>query len=324
MLLEVKDLSIYYYTLSGVVKAVEGVTFSIDEKEWVTFVGESGSGKSTVASAIIRLVPPPGKIVSGQIMFEGKDLLKLSEEEMRQIRGKDISMVFQDPMTSLDPLRKIGDQLVEAMTVHGVDEDEAKKRAKELLEKVNIPPDRFDYYPHQLSGGQRQRVSIAIAMAFNPKLLIADEPTTALDVIVQDSIMDLIQSLKEEGTSIFFVTHDISLAAERSDKIAVMYAGKLVEFGTVEQIVENPLHPYTQALLNSVPDLWTEKPVKAIPGYPPDLRNPPRGCRFHPRCHIFAEKGELKGLCDAEEPMMIEYEKGHFVACHLYGGSRNE
>ncbi|MFA4646433.1 ABC transporter ATP-binding protein [Pyrococcus kukulkanii] len=324
MLLEVKDLSIYYYTLSGVVKAVEGVTFSIDEKEWVTFVGESGSGKSTVASAIIRLVPPPGKIVSGQIMFEGKDLLKLSEEEMRQIRGKDISMVFQDPMTSLDPLRKIGDQLVEAMTVHGVDEDEAKERAKELLEKVNIPPDRFDYYPHQLSGGQRQRVSIAIAMAFNPKLLIADEPTTALDVIVQDSIMDLIQSLKEEGTSIFFVTHDISLAAERSDKIAVMYAGKLVEFGTVEQIVENPLHPYTQALLNSVPDLWTEKPVKAIPGYPPDLRNPPRGCRFHPRCHIFAEKGELKGLCDAEEPMMIEYEKGHFVACHLYGGSRNE
>ncbi|MFA4701153.1 ABC transporter ATP-binding protein [Pyrococcus kukulkanii] len=324
MLLEVKDLSIYYYTLSGVVKAVEGVTFSIDEKEWVTFVGESGSGKSTVASAIIRLVPPPGKIVSGQIMFEGKDLLKLSEEEMRQIRGKDISMVFQDPMTSLDPLRKIGDQLVEAMTVHGVDEDEAKKRAKELLEKVNIPPDRFDYYPHQLSGGQRQRVSIAIAMAFNPKLLIADEPTTALDVIVQDSIMDLIQSLKEEGTSIFFVTHDISLAAERSDKIAVMYAGKLVEFGTVEQIVENPLHPYTQALLNSVPDLWTEKPIKAIPGYPPDLRNPPRGCRFHPRCHVFAEKGELKGLCDAEEPMVIEYEKGHFVACHLYGGSRNE
>ncbi|AMM53795.1 ABC transporter ATP-binding protein [Pyrococcus kukulkanii] len=324
MLLEVKDLSIYYYTLSGVVKAVEGVTFSIDEKEWVTFVGESGSGKSTVASAIIRLVPPPGKIVSGQIMFEGKDLLKLSEEEMRQIRGKDISMVFQDPMTSLDPLRKIGDQLVEAMTVHGVDEDEAKERAKELLEKVNIPPDRFDYYPHQLSGGQRQRVSIAIAMAFNPKLLIADEPTTALDVIVQDSIMDLIQSLKEEGTSIFFVTHDISLAAERSDKIAVMYAGKLVEFGTVEQIVENPLHPYTQALLNSVPDLWTEKPIKAIPGYPPDLRNPPRGCRFHPRCHVFAEKGELKGLCDAEEPMVIEYEKGHFVACHLYGGSRNE
>ncbi|ASJ17078.1 dipeptide/oligopeptide/nickel ABC transporter ATP-binding protein [Thermococcus chitonophagus] len=324
MLLDVKDLSIHYYTLSGVVRAVEGVTFSIDKKEWVTFVGESGSGKSTVASAIIRLVPPPGKIVSGQIMLEGKELLKLSEEEMRQIRGKDISMVFQDPMTSLDPLRKIGDQLVEAMTVHGVDEDEAKERAKELLEKVNIPPDRLDYYPHQLSGGQRQRVSIAIAMAFNPKLLIADEPTTALDVIVQDSIMDLIQSLKEEGTSIFFVTHDISLAAERSDKIAVMYAGKLVEFGTVEQIVENPLHPYTQALLNSVPDLWTEKPIKAIPGYPPDLRNPPRGCRFHPRCHVFAEKGELKGLCDAEEPMMIEYEKGHFVACHLYGGSRNE
>ncbi|AFK22595.1 dipeptide ABC transporter ATPase [Pyrococcus sp. ST04] len=303
---------------------MEGVTFSIDRKEWVTFVGESGSGKSTVASAIMRLVPPPGKIIGGEIIFEGKDILKLPEEELRQIRGKEISMVFQDPMTSLDPLRKIGDQLVEVMTVHGVDEDEAKRRAKELLEKVNIPPDRFDYYPHQLSGGQRQRVSIAMAMAFNPKLLIADEPTTALDVIVQDSIMDLIQSLKDEGTSILFVTHDISLAAERSDKIAVMYAGKLVEFGSVEQIVENPLHPYTQALLNSVPDLWSKKEIKAIPGYPPDLRNPPSGCRFHPRCHVFAERSDLKGICDTQEPTMIEYEKGHFVACHLYGGAKNE
>ncbi|ASA77929.1 ABC transporter ATP-binding protein [Thermococcus sp. 5-4] len=321
MLLEVKNLSIYYYTLAGVVKGAENVTFSIDRGEWVTFVGESGSGKSTVAHAIMNIVPSPGKIVSGEVIFEGKDLLKVGKEELRKIRGKDISMIFQDPMTSLDPLRKVGDQMVEVMTVHGVPEDEARERAKELLEKVNLPPDRLDYYPHQLSGGQRQRISIAMAMAFNPKLLIADEPTTALDVIVQDSIMDLIDALKAEGTSIYFVTHDISLAAERSDKIAVMYAGKLVEFGTVEQIVENPLHPYTKALIEAVPDLWKESEVRAIPGYPPDLRNPPRGCRFHPRCPVFKERSTLKGLCDAVEPGMIEYEKGHFVACHLYGGA---
>ncbi|MBP1912404.1 ABC transporter ATP-binding protein [Thermococcus stetteri] len=318
MLLEVRNLSVYYYTLSGVVRGAEGVTFSIDRGEWVIFVGESGSGKSTVAHAVMNLVPSPGKIVSGEVIFEGKNLLKLPKEELRTIRGKELSMIFQDPMTSLDPLRKIGDQMVEVMTVHGVPEEEAMERAKELLERVNLPPDRLDSYPHQLSGGQRQRISIAMAMAFNPKLLIADEPTTALDVIVQDSIMDLIEGLKEEGTSIYFVTHDISLAAERSDKIAVMYAGKLVEFGTVEQIIENPMHPYTKALIEAVPDLWKEGKVKAIPGYPPDLRNPPAGCRFHPRCP-FARAG----VCDTEEPEFREVEKGHYVACHFPGGGGN-
>ncbi|GAB6101521.1 ABC transporter ATP-binding protein [Thermococcus atlanticus] len=324
MLLEVKNLSVYYYTLAGVVRGAENVSFSIKEGEWTTFVGESGSGKSTVAHAVINLVPSPGRIVSGEVIFNGKNLLAMKPEELRKIRGKEISMVFQDPMTSLDPLRKVGDQIIEAMRVHGVEEDEARERAKELLEKVNLPEDRLDYYPHQLSGGQRQRISIAIAMAFNPKLLIADEPTTALDVIVQDSIMDLIDDMKAAGTSIYFVTHDISLAAERSDKIAVMYAGKLVEFGTVDQIMDNPLHPYTRALVESVPDLWSEKAVRAIPGYPPDLRNPPTGCRFHPRCPVFREKGYLKGRCDRVEPGMIEYEKGHFVACHLYGGAPDE
>ncbi len=324
MLLEVKDLSVYYYTLAGVVKGAENVSFSIKEGEWITFVGESGSGKSTVAHAVINLVPSPGRIVSGEVIFKGRNLLSMKPEELRQIRGKEISMVFQDPMTSLDPLRKVGDQIIEAMTVHGVEEEEARERAKELLGKVNLPEDRLEYYPHQLSGGQRQRISIAIAMAFNPKLLIADEPTTALDVIVQDSIMDLIEKMKAAGTSIYFVTHDISLAAERSDKIAVMYAGKLVEFGTVDQIIDNPLHPYTRALVESVPDLWSEKAVKAIPGYPPDLRNPPAGCRFHPRCPVFREKGYLKGRCDSVEPAMIEYEKGHFVACHAYGGASDE
>ena len=318
MLLDVKNLSIYYYTLAGTVKAVENVSFAIGKREWVSFVGESGSGKSTVAYAILNLVPSPGQIINGEIIFEGKNILELTNEELREIRGKEISMVFQDPMTSLDPLRKIGDQIAEVMIEHGVEKEEAYEKAKELLKKVNLPEDRISYYPHQLSGGQRQRVAIAIAMAFNPKLLIADEPTTALDVIVQDAIMDLIGSLKDEGTSIFFVTHDISLAAERSDKIAVMYAGKLVEFGRVEQILENPLHPYTQSLLASVPDLWSEKEIKAIPGYPPDLRNPPSGCRFHPRCPIFKEQATLKGICDVTEPKTIEIEKEHFVACHLH------
>jgi len=318
MLLDVKNLSIYYYTLAGTVKAVENVSFAIGKREWVSFVGESGSGKSTVAYAILNLVPSPGQIINGEIIFEGKNILELTNEELRGIRGKEISMVFQDPMTSLDPLRKIGDQIAEVMIEHEVEKEEAYEKAKELLKKVNLPEDRTSYYPHQLSGGQRQRVAIAIAMAFNPKLLIADEPTTALDVIVQDAIMDLIGTLKDEGTSIFFVTHDISLAAERSDKIAVMYAGKLVEFGRVEQILENPLHPYTQSLLASVPDLWSEKEIKAIPGYPPDLRNPPSGCRFHPRCLIFKEQATLKGICDVTEPKTIEIEKEHFVACHLH------
>ncbi|ASJ02450.1 dipeptide/oligopeptide/nickel ABC transporter ATP-binding protein [Thermococcus profundus] len=315
MLLEVKNLSVYYYTLSGVVKGAENVSFSLEEGEWITFVGESGSGKSTVAQAVMNLVPSPGRIVSGEVLFRGRDLVKMKPEELRSIRGKEITMVFQDPMTSLDPLRKVGDQIVEAMVVHGVPEDEARERAKDLFEKVNLPADRLDYYPHQLSGGQRQRVSIAIAMAFNPKLLIADEPTTALDVIVQDAIMDLLDNMKSEGTTIYFVTHDISLAAERSDRIAVMYAGKLVELGTVEQIVESPLHPYTKALLEAVPDLWKEGEVKAIPGYPPDLRNPPRGCRFHPRCPL-----ARAGVCDSEEPELREVEKGHLVACHFPGG----
>ncbi len=319
MVMSVENLSVYYYTISGVVKAVENVSFNIKKKEWITFVGESGCGKSTVAYALLNLIPSPGKIVNGRIMFNDKNLLELKYEDMRELRGKEISMIFQDPMTSLDPLRKVGDQVSEVMTEHGMDEEEAKEITKKLLEKVNLPADRVDSYPHELSGGQRQRIAISIAMAFNPKLIIADEPTTALDVIVQDSIMDILESMKIEGTSIFFITHDISLAVERSDRIGIMYAGKLVEIGLVEQIVENPLHPYTVALLNSTPDLWTEKEISAIPGYPPDLREPPSGCRFYPRCPVFREKQNLKGICDKEEPKFVEVEREHFVACHLYG-----
>jgi peptide/nickel transport system ATP-binding protein len=318
-IMSVKNLSIYYFTIAGTVKAVEKVSFDIERGDWITFVGESGSGKSTVAYGLINLVPSPGKIVEGEIIFMGKDLLKIPQEELKKLRGKEISMIFQDPMTSLDPLRKVGDQIVEVMVEHGIDEKEAKERAKKLLRSVNIPEDRLDYYPHQLSGGQRQRIIISMAMAFHSKLIIADEPTTALDVIVQDSIMDLLEELREQGTSVFFITHDISLAVERSNKIGIMYAGKLVEFGYVDQIVENPLHPYTSALFQSTPDLWVDKQITSIPGYPPDLRDPPPGCRFHPRCHVFKSKNELTGKCDVLEPKMIEVEKGHFVACHLYG-----
>ncbi len=319
MVMSVENLSVYYYTLSGVVRAVENISFNIKEKEWITFVGESGCGKSTVAYALLNLIPSPGKIVNGKIMFGNKNLLELTPEDMRKIRGKEISMIFQDPMTSLDPLRKVGEQVSEVMTVHGVDEDEAKKITKELLKKVNLPEDRAEYYPHELSGGQRQRIAISMAMAFNPKVIVADEPTTALDVIVQDSIMDILANMKREGTSIFFITHDISLAVERSDRIGIMYAGKLVEIGLVEQIIENPLHPYTIALLSSTPDLWAEKEISAIPGYPPDLREPPVGCRFYPRCPLFREKENLKGICNEKEPKLVEMENEHFVACHLYG-----
>ncbi len=317
--MDVRNLSIYYFTIAGTVKAVENVSFKIEKGEWVTFVGESGSGKSTVAHALVNLVPNPGKIVRGEIIFNGKNILTMPSEELRKIRGKDISMIFQDPMTSLDPLRKIGDQIAEVLMAHGVDKEKAMERAKELLKSVNIPEDRIDYYPHQLSGGQRQRIIISMAMAFHSKLIIADEPTTALDVIVQDSIMDLLEELRNRGTSVFFITHDISLAAERSSKIGIMYAGKLVEFGLVDQIIDNPKHPYTAALFQSTPDLWADKQITSIPGYPPDLRNPPKGCRFHPRCHVFKENSRLKGLCDAKEPVMVEVEPEHFVACHLHG-----
>ena len=311
-LLRIKNLSTYYYTMFGTVRAVEDFSLMINKNEWVSLVGESGSGKSTVAYSIMNLVPPPGRIVKGEIRFNGVNLLNLKEEEARKIRGKEIGMIFQDPMTSLDPLRKIGDQMMEAMVEHGVPKKEAKEKAKEYLEKVGIPGDRIDYYPHELSGGQRQRVMIATSMILNPKLLIADEPTTSLDVIVQNSIMSLLSSLKKMGTSILLVTHDISLAVERSDKIAVMYAGKLFEYGSVNDVVRNPLHPYTKMLLSSVPDIWGKKEIRYIPGFPPDLRRPPPGCRFYQRCP------ERKEICDWKEPPMVEVEKGHYVSCWLY------
>ncbi len=314
-LLEIRDLVVKYYTLSGVVRAVDHVSLKLKPGKWLSIVGESGCGKSTMAYSIVRLISPPGKIVGGKIIFDGRDLLGMSVRDFRRILGREIVVVFQDPMTSLDPLRRIGDQIAEVYTTHlGMKKKEALEKAGEVLERVGIPRDKISAYPHQMSGGQRQRVAIAIAVALKPKLLIADEPTTALDVIVQDTIMDLLQSFKKEGTSILFITHDLALAAERSNRIAVMYAGKLVEEGPVEEIVDNPQHPYTRGLLKSVPDLWGPKKIESIPGYPPDLRSPPPGCRFHPRCRYADEK------CRREEPV-LRCSGEHCVACHKAGSS---
>ncbi len=313
-LLEIEDLKVYYYSLSGIVRAVDGVSLEIPRGEFVAFVGESGSGKSTLALAIMRLVPPPGRIVGGRILFEGADLASLPEREVRRLRGRRIGMVFQDPMTSLDPLRRVGDQVGDVFLAHGEagDRREAFEKAREALSLVDLPGDVADRYPHQLSGGQRQRVLIAAAVALKPSLLIADEPTTALDVIVQAKIMDLLERLKRElGMTVILITHDIALAAERATRIAVLYAGKLVEYGPTDAVVEDPLHPYTRGLLESAPDLWGPKRIRGIPGYPPDLRRPPPGCRFHPRCPARFQP------CDKTEPPTLRV-GDRMVACHLY------
>ncbi len=310
-LMSVESLEITYMALGGRIKAVDGISFSLEQGEWMTVVGESGSGKSTLAYAIMRLVPPPGKITGGKIVFDGMNLLELDKEKLRKIRGKEIAMVFQDPMTSLDPLRRVGDQAAELFVEHeGLDMEEAKKRAEEAMRSVRLPQHVLNSYPHQLSGGQRQRVMIAMAMSLRPKLLIADEPTTALDVLVQEGIMELLNSMKEEGTSILLITHDLSLAANWSDRIMVMYAGRLAELGNTEDLVERPLHPYTKGLLDSVPDLWSDKEVKPIEGNPPDMRYPPPGCRFHPRCPMAME------ICSKKEPPILSIDK-RIVSCWL-------
>jgi len=311
-MLSIKGLKAYFYTLSGIVRAVDDVSIDIGKGEWVSIVGESGSGKSTLAYSIVGLLPPPGRIVGGSILFKNRDLLRLPGQELRRTRGREIGFVFQDPLTSLDPLRTIGDQISEVLTTHlGIGRDEAMEKTASLLESVGIPASRAKSYPHQLSGGQRQRVAIAIAIALKPDLVIADEPTTALDVIIQDQIMDLFSDIKSTGTSIILITHDIALASERSDKIAVMYAGKVVEYGKVRDVIDKPAHPYTIGLIDSVPDLWSDKEVKSIPGNPPDLRNPPSGCRFNPRCPFKTAE------CERTEPRLIDIGGGHYVACIL-------
>ncbi|HZT95413.1 MAG TPA: ABC transporter ATP-binding protein [Chloroflexota bacterium] len=290
-ILEVENLSTYFFTRAGVVKAVDGVSFSIPHGATLGIVGESGSGKSVTATSIMRLIPsPPGRIVSGDIRFEGRDVLKLSNEEMRRIRGGDISMIFQDPMTSLNPLLTIGRQIAESVREHqGLDRKRANARAAEMLRLVGMPEAerRLKSHPYEFSGGMRQRVMIAMALANNPKLLIADEPTTALDVTIQAQILDLIRALSREfHASVIIITHDLGVVAGLADDVVVMYAGKVAETGTVTDIFERPTHPYTHALLESIPRLDQERgqPLKPIPGSPPDVINLPPGCPFVPRC----------------------------------------
>ncbi len=314
-LLDVRGLKAYYFLPSACVRAVENVSLQVDRGEIVAVVGESGSGKSTLGLAIIRLLPHPGRVVGGEVIFEGKDLMKLSEEEMVKVRGRKISAVFQDPLTSLDPLMRVGEQIVETLMAHfDINRKEAEEQAKKYLEMVGIPGERFYDYPHQFSGGMRQRAMIAMAIATKPSLLIADEPTTALDVIVQAQIMQLFAGLREKlKLSILLITHDIALAMGVADKIAVMYGGQLMELGSSVAIYKEPLHPYTRGLLQAVPNVeLDDMRLRYIPGNPPDLANPPPGCRFHPRCPYATER------CKREEPPLVEV-GGRFVKCHLYG-----
>jgi oligopeptide/dipeptide ABC transporter ATP-binding protein len=319
-LLSIRGLRTYFYTESGTAKAVDGLDLDIQAGEVVGLVGESGSGKSVTALSILRLIPdPPGKIVSGEILFGGRDLLQLSWDEIRKVRGRDISMVFQEPMTSLNPVFTIGMQVTEAILLHEqCSKDEAHKRAVDVLTEVGIPDaaSRMRQYPHHLSGGQRQRVMIAMALALNPSLLIADEPTTALDVTIQAQILDLMLEMKSrrEGASILLITHNLSVVAETCDRVAVMYGGKIQEVAPVEALFATPCHPYTRGLLSSIPGAEGTKArrLTVIPGSVPDIHNLPAGCKFVTRCPYAFEP------CPDVEPPLIEQAPGQWVRCHLY------
>ncbi|EEB74627.1 ABC transporter ATP-binding protein [Thermococcus sp. AM4] len=321
--LEVRDLTVHFYTYAGIVKAIEGVSFDVYRGETFALVGETGCGKSVTSRALTQLIESPGRIVRGKVIYHREDgsevdLLRLSEEEIREIRGKEIAYIFQDPHASLDPLYTVGYQIAEAMVVHKTVKDwkEGFRRAVDILKRVLIPDpeNRVKNYPHELSGGMKQRVVIGIGVSNDPKILIADEPTTALDVTVQAQILDLMNKLKKEyNTTVILITHNMGVVAEMADRVAVMYAGKIVEIGSVDQIFKNPLHPYTKGLLRAVPNpLAKIERLEAIPGTVPNLITPPKGCRFHPRCPYATE------ICRKEVPKLKEIEPGHFVACHLY------
>lgn len=316
-LLEVQNLKTHFFTDDGIVKAVDEVSFSIGKEETFGLVGESGCGKSVTALSIIRLISwPPGKIVGGKILLEGEDLVQKSEKEMRKIRGCKISMIFQEPMTSLDPVFTVGNEIMEVIRLHqGLGKEEAREKTIEMLKIVGIPdPERrINEYPHQLSGGMRQRVMIAMALSCNPKLLIADEPTTALDVTIQAQILRLVDQLKEDfAASVLLITHDLGVIAQQCRNVAVMYAGEIVERGSVEAIFENPLHPYTVGLNGAIPrlDVDTDR-LRIIEGTVPDLIEVPPGCRFHPRCPYAMD------ICREEHPGMEERENNHLYRCFL-------
>lgn len=317
-LLEVKNLKTYFFTDGGVVKSVDDVSFNVKPGKTLGVVGESGCGKSITSLSIMQLVEtPPGKIVGGEIIYNGENLLDKDKDEMRKIRGGEIAMIFQEPMTSLNPVFTVGQQIMEALMIHtDMDKTKAKERAIEMLKLVRIPlaEKRFNEYPHQLSGGMRQRVMIAMALSCNPKLLICDEPTTALDVTIQAQILDLINELKEKlGTSIMMITHDLGVIAEVADDVMVMYAGKIVEYGTADQIFETPMHPYTHGLMNCIPKLNDDDETRlhVIPGMVPSPDRMPKGCAFCPRC------SEAKKICEEKMPELMEI-NGQKVRCFKY------
>ena len=321
-LVTVDNLVVDYYTLRGRARAVDRVSFSIARGEVFGLAGESGCGKTTVAHAIIRLIKPPGEIAEGRILVDGRDVLQFSSKELRNFRWRDVSLVSQSAMNALNPVVTLGAQLRDAIRAHEkVSNSAAHKRAAQLFELVGIDPQRLRSYAHELSGGMRQRAIIAMALALRPKLIIMDEPTTALDVVVQRDILDEIKELRAQfGFSILFITHDLSLLVESAQRIGIMYAGKLVEVAPSRELLEHPLHPYTVGLMNSFPSIAGEKRVlQGIPGSPPDLTAPPAGCRFHPRCpRCVHDNSHLYQLQTTVDPVLREVSPGHWVACHLY------
>lgn len=322
-LVEVHDLKTYFHTAAGVAKAVDGVSFTLDRGKTLAIVGESGSGKSVTSSSLMHLLPKTGKIEGGSVMFDGKDIVHASEAELRELRGKDISMIFQDPMTALDPVFKVGTQMIENIRLHdGLDKEAARKRAIEMLRLVSIPnPEkRMDSYPYELSGGMCQRVMIAMAMSCHPKFIIADEPTTALDVTVQAQVLSLLKGLQDTlNTGILLITHNLGIVWQMADDVMVMYAGRTCEYAPMEELYANPLHPYTWGLLDSMPKLSdkAKTDLKTIPGVPPDLRLTGTCCNFYNRCPYACEK------CKNEVPPLVEVKPGHFVACHRQNGEES-
>jgi peptide/nickel transport system ATP-binding protein len=316
-LLSVENLRTYYFTKRGSVKAVDGVDFQVKEGQAMGLAGESGCGKTTVALSIMKILPSRGKITDGKILLKDLDIARISEKQMKKIRWKRISLVFQGAMNALDPLYSLGDQIVEAILTHEpkFNKKEALSRAEELLELVGMERKRIKSYPHELSGGMRQRGLVAMALACNPELLIADEPGTALDVIVQAQVLSIMEDLRRKlNLAVILITHDLSIIADTCDKVAIMYAGKIVEYADVSDLFEEPLHPYTQGLIQAFPNLKsTRTRMNSIPGSPPDLLDPPKGCRFHPRCTY------AKTICKEQEPAVMKITgKEHLIACHLY------
>jgi oligopeptide/dipeptide ABC transporter ATP-binding protein len=317
ILMQVRDLSVEYKTRLGEVSAVDNISFDIYKGEILGLVGESGCGKSTMGKALMRMIQPPGKIISGQIIVDGEDIMAYDQKQMRDFRGRKVSMIFQDPMTSLNPVQRVDEHIIEAIQVHepATKATEALTRAETLIQRLGIRKNRMKSYPHQLSGGMRQRVMVGLGLVLNADLIIADEATTSLDVIVEAQLADQLRDIRDTfGVSLLVITHNIALVAELSDRLAVMYAGHIVELGDVESVFDNPLHPYTKGLLNSIPNIKlddTEKLYK-MPGEPPNLTHPPAGCRFHPRCPF------AMSICSQIEPEFAETAPGRMVKCWLY------